>query len=93
MVKRRGTSTVAAILRPVPICLNGSQYRPANGLGKLNGRKKSLRVEIVVARFVDDPDLPVFCRIKVRENLIDLSALQGNFIAFVVEANDELLCC
>ena len=73
--------------------LNGSQYRPANGLGKLNGRKKSLRVEVVLARFVDDPNLPVFRCIRVRENSIDLSALQGNFITFILEANDELLCC
>lgn len=74
----------------VAALLNGSQYRPANGLGKLNGRKKSLRVEVVLARFVDDPNLPVFCRISVRENPIDLSPFQGNFVAFIFEADDEL---
>lgn len=39
--------------------LNGSQYRPANGLGKLNRCEKSLGIQVVIARLVDDPNLPV----------------------------------
>ena len=70
--------------------LNGSQYRSTNGLGKLNRCEKSLGIKIVVARFVYDPNLPMFRCISVRENPIDLSAFQGDFVAFIFEADDEL---
>jgi len=70
--------------------LNGSQYRSANGLRKLNRREKSLRIKIVVARFVYDPNLPMLRCISVRENPIDLSAFQGDFVAFIFEADDKL---
>jgi hypothetical protein len=70
--------------------LNGSQYRSANGLGKLNRREVSLGVKIVVARLVDDPNLPMLRCISVRENPIDFSALQGDFVAFILKADNEL---
>jgi hypothetical protein len=72
--------------------LNGSQYRSANGLGKLNRREVSLGVKVVVARLVDDPNLPMLRCISVRENPIDFSALQGNFVAFILKADNELFC-
>ena len=36
--------------------LNGSKYRPSNGLRKFDWREESSRIEIVFARFVDDPN-------------------------------------
>jgi len=73
--------------------LNDSEYCPANGLGKFNRREKSLRVEVVLARLVDDPNLSVFRRIRIRERLIDLSALQGDFVTSILQADDELFSC
>jgi len=52
-----------------------------------------LRVEVVVARLVDDPNLSVFRRIRIRERLIDLSALQGDFVTSILQADDELFSC
>jgi hypothetical protein len=70
--------------------LNGSQYRSANGLRQLNWREESLRVKVVLARFVDDANLSMLRRFSVREKPIDLSALQGDLVALVLEADDEL---
>jgi hypothetical protein len=70
--------------------LNGSQYRSANGLGKLNRREVSLGIKVIVARLVDDPNLAMLRCISVRENPIDFSALQGNFAAFILKADNEL---
>jgi len=49
-----------------------------------------LRIKVVVARLVDDPNLPVFRCNGVWEYPIDLSALQGDLITFILEADDEL---
>src|SRR6266508_1860766 len=56
--------------------LNGSKYCSANGLRKLNRGEKSLGVEVVLARLVDDPNLSVFGCIRIWKSLIDLSAFQ-----------------
>ena len=73
--------------------LNGSKYRASNSLRKLNGREKSLRVEIVLARLVDDANQSMFRGINVWEKPIDLSALQGDLVTFIVEADDEMFGC
>jgi hypothetical protein len=60
-------------------------------LGELNRCEVALGIEVVVARFVNDANLTVFRGFRVRKNPIDLSAFQGDPVAFVIEADDELL--
>ena len=52
-----------------------------------------MRVEIVLARLVDHANQSVLRGISVRENPIDLPALQGDLVTFIVEADDELFGC
>jgi hypothetical protein len=64
--------------------LNGSQDRSPNGLRKLNRCEEALRVEVVIARLVDDSNLPMFRRFGIWQNPINLSAFQRNLVAFVL---------
>ena len=58
---------------------------------EFNWCKKSLRIEVVFPRLVDDSNLPVLFRFRVRKHLIDLPTFQGNLAAFVLHAHNELL--
>jgi hypothetical protein len=59
-------------------------------VGEINRCEKALRVEVIFARLVDDSNLPVFPRFRIRDNPIDLSTFQGNLIALVLQADDKL---
>ena len=72
---------------------NGSKYCASNSLRKRNRRKTFFRVEIVFARLVDDAYEPVLRSIGILENTINLSAFQGNLVAFIVDAYGELFGC
>ena len=85
---------MCACIAPAWIALlSGSKYRPSNSLRKPNWREESLRIEIILARFVDDANQPVLGRIGIRKNAIDLAALQRNFVPVILKADDELFCC
>ena len=70
--------------------LNGSQNGSADWLGKFNWCKKALRIKVVFPRLVDDSNLPVLFRFRVGKHLIDLPTFQGNLVAFVLQAHNEL---
>ena len=71
--------------------LDGSQDGSADWLRKLNRRKEGLWVKVVLARLVDDPNLAMLRRFGVRENLIDLPALERYLVAVVSQADRKLL--
>lgn len=53
-----------------------SQDGSADWLGKLDRHEKVLRVKVIVARLVDDPNLAVLRSTGIRDDLIDLSTFQ-----------------
>jgi hypothetical protein len=54
----------------------------------LDLREESSGIEIVLARFVDDPNHPELLRFAVDKRHIDLATFQGCAIAIVVHADD-----
>lgn len=54
-------------------------------------REQRLRIEVVVARFIDDPQQSVRRRVGVGERDIDLPRLQRRRIAIVVDADNQLI--
>ena len=56
--------------------LNGSKYRPPNGLRKFDWREESSRVEIVFARFIYYTNVPIALSRGVRASNVYFAALQ-----------------
>jgi hypothetical protein len=53
-------------------------------LGELNRREERLRVQIVFAGLVNDPELLVLRGVAIRKSLINLPPLQGYLITLVL---------
>ena len=54
-------------------------------------REQRLRIEVVVARLIDDPQHSVLRRVGVGERDIDLPRLQRRRISIVVDADNQLI--
>ena len=61
----------------------------ASGLGQADGYEAVFRVEVVLSRFIDDPDLTVFRRCAVRDNAVELPQFQRRGVVFILEAYSE----
>ena len=72
--------------------LRGGQDRLPDSLGQHDRAKHRLRIKIVIAGFIDDPDEAVLIGIGIAKCNVDFSSLQRCQIALVVHAHDELPC-
>ena len=72
--------------------LRGGQDRLPDSLGQHDRAKHRLRIKIVIAGFIDDPDEAVLPGIGVAKGDVNFSSLQRCRIAFVAHAHDELPC-
>jgi hypothetical protein len=61
--------------------LGGGKNAPADSGRELNECEETGGVEIVLSRLVNDTELPVFLSVSIRNDLIELAALQGGLIA------------
>lgn len=84
----------AEVRAPQPVgCmhgLDGGENPPANSWRELNEGEETRGVEIVLSRFVNHAELPVSLGVSIRNDLIELAALQGGHTAPILETQDEL---
>jgi hypothetical protein len=59
-----------------------------DGLRQSNRAKEILRIEVILAGFIDDPDETVLLGIGVAEGYADLPLLERSRIAIVIDAYD-----
>ena len=71
--------------------LDGSQHCLAHWLTELDRGKVCCRIQVVISGLIDYAELPMPRGIGIRKHLIDFSGLQGNLVALVLQANNELL--
>src|SRR5262249_14120451 len=83
---------LAGLHRAAALILGGSQYRLLDGLRQSDRAEEPLRIEIILSRFINDPEKSVLCRVWVGERDVDFALLQRCRIAVIVDASDELLC-
>ena len=69
--------------------LDGGEYRFARLTAKRDRGEQGRRKEIILPRFVDDPDLVLFLRRGIRQRRIDLSRLQRDLIALIAQTEKE----
>jgi len=55
--------------------------------GQVDRREVSLRVEIIVARFIDDAKLLALRGVRIRKHRINLPTFERDFVALVSNAN------
>jgi hypothetical protein len=72
--------------------LGGGENPPTESGRELNKCEETCGIEIVLTRLVNNTKLPVFLGVWIRNNLIELAALQGSLIAPIPETQDELSC-
>ena len=72
--------------------LGGGENPPAEIGRELNECEETCGIEIIVSRLVNNTKLPVFLRVVIRNDLIELAALQGSLIAPIPETQHELSC-
>jgi len=65
--------------------LGGGENPPTESGWQLNESEEMCGIEIVLPGLVDNTKLPVFLRVWIRNDLIELAALQGGFIAPIPE--------
>ncbi len=63
--------------------LGGGENPPANGARKLNECEQRGGIEVILTGLIDHTELAMPGRIPIRNDLIDLAALQGHFIPLV----------
>ena len=66
-----------------------SEKGAACGLGQADGNEAVFRVEVVLSGFIDDTDLIVPRRCRVRDDAVELSQFEGCGVVFVFEANGK----
>jgi len=71
--------------------LDGSQYCLTDGPGKIDRGKVVRRVQIIISRLIDHAELPMPRGVGIGKHLIDLSGLQRNLVALVLQAGNKLL--
>ena len=70
--------------------LDGGEDSTPEGRREAQRSEVAGRIEVVLAGLVDHPQLMVGCGVPVGEDLVDLPALQGHFVALVPEAEHQL---
>jgi len=63
--------------------LGGGENAPANSARKLNECEEGGRIEVILTGLIDHTELAMPRRIPIRNDLIDLAALQGHLIPLV----------
>ncbi len=64
-------------------------YGAPDRLRKLGFDEHLFGIQIVFTGLIDDPKLTELPRLGIRNGNVDLSALQRDFVARVVQANDK----
>ena len=79
--------TGAASVRRV---LGGGENATPNSGREFDNGKEARRIEIIFTRLVDDAKLTELLRFPIRNNLIQLPALERGLVAPVPQAQNEL---
>jgi len=68
------------------------QHGPSDSLRKRDRTEECLRIEVILAGFIDDPKhiVPLGCRVAQR--YVDFAFLKRDRITIVVHADDQLFC-
>ena len=72
----------AAALRNIDECVS-------HGLRKTERDEQLFRVKIILTGLIDNSELPMLLRLKVRQSLVEFSRLQCGRIAIISNANNE----
>lgn len=69
--------------------LDRGEHGPSNGLREFDWRKELRRKQVVFAGLIDDANLAVLGRIRIRQGGVDLSPLEGYLVAVVTQAQHQ----
>ena len=70
--------------------LGGGQNSSADCGRKLHNRKEPRWIEVILAGFIDHPQLTMLLRVSIRNDLIELPALEGCFISPITQTQNQI---
>ena len=90
-INRKCVSTLrAAILNEDGIYASGgSEQGSLDGVGNGDEHEPVFGIEVILAAFVNDPDVAVLFGLRIREHAIDFVAFQRGRIALVFKADNK----
>jgi len=74
---------------PIPAALRNIDECVSHGLRKTERDEQLFRVKIILTGLIDNSELPMLLRLRVRQSLVEFSRLQCGRIAIISNANNK----